>query len=49
MLSHVYSKQLLAKAKIARLSLSALMFNNLADNYTLINLTKQVIKNNVYL
>jgi hypothetical protein len=49
MLSHVYNKQLLAKAKVTRLFSSALMFNNLTDNYTLINLTEQVIRNNVYL
>jgi hypothetical protein len=49
MLFHVHSKRLLAKAKVARLSLSALVFNNLANNYTFTDLTKQVIKNNTHL
>jgi hypothetical protein len=49
MSSHIYSKQLSAKAKAAKSSLSALVFNNLADDYTLINLTKQVIRDNTYL
>jgi hypothetical protein len=49
MLSHVYNKRLPAKAKAARLFLGALVFNDLADSYTLTNLTRQVIRDNVYL
>jgi hypothetical protein len=48
MLSYIYNKQLPAKAKAARLFLDALVFNNLVNGYTLINLTKQVIKDNIY-
>jgi hypothetical protein len=40
MLSHVYSERLPAKAKAARLSLGALVFNNLINNYTLTDLTR---------
>jgi hypothetical protein len=49
MLSYIYSKQLPTKAEAARSSLGALVFNNLVNSYTLINLTRQVIKDNVYL
>jgi hypothetical protein len=49
MLSHVHSEQLLTKAKVARLSSNALVFNNLANNYTLTDLTKQVIRSNTHL
>jgi hypothetical protein len=49
MLSHVYSKQLPAKAKATKLSLGALVSNNLANSYTLTNLTEQVIRNKIYL
>jgi hypothetical protein len=49
MLSHVHSKQLPAKAKTAKSSLSALVFNNLVNNYTFTDLTKQVIRDNTYL
>jgi hypothetical protein len=40
MLSHIYSKQLLAKAKVAKLFLSALVFNNLVNSYTFTDLTR---------
>jgi hypothetical protein len=49
MLSYVYSEQLPAKAKIAKLFLGVLVFNNLANNYILTNLTKQVIRDNAHL
>jgi hypothetical protein len=49
MSSHIHSKQLPAKAKAARLSLGALMSNNLVNSYTPTDLTKQVIKDNTYL
>jgi hypothetical protein len=49
MLSYVHSKQLPAKAKAARLFLGALVSDDLANNYTLINLTKQVIRGDTYL
>jgi hypothetical protein len=40
MLSHIYNKRLLAKAKAARSSLGALVFNNLVNGYISINLTE---------
>jgi hypothetical protein len=49
MLSHIHSKRLPAKAKTAKLFLSALIFNNLINSYTLTDLTKQVIRGDVYL
>jgi hypothetical protein len=49
MLSHVHSERLPAKAKAARLSLGALVSNNLVNSYTLINSIKQVIKSDTHL
>jgi hypothetical protein len=40
MLSYIHSKQLPAKVKTAKSSLGTLVFNNLVNSYTLINLTK---------
>jgi hypothetical protein len=49
MLSHIYNKQLPAKAKAAKLSLGALVSDNLANSYILTDLTRQVIKDNTHL
>jgi hypothetical protein len=49
MLSHVHSERLPAEAKAARLFLSALVFNNLANSYTFTDLTGQVIRGNAHL
>jgi hypothetical protein len=49
MLSHIHNKRLPAKAKAARSSLNALVFNDLADGYTPINSTRQVIKDDAHL
>jgi hypothetical protein len=49
MSSYIHSKRLSAKAKTAKLFLSALVFNNLVNSYTLTNLTEQVIRDNTHL
>jgi hypothetical protein len=49
MLSYIYGKRLPAEAKAAKLSLNALVFNNLVNSYTFTDLTKQVIRDNIYL
>jgi hypothetical protein len=49
MLSYIYSKRLPVKAEAAKSSLSALIFNNLANGYTPTNLIKQVTRDNTYL
>jgi hypothetical protein len=49
MSSYIHGKRLPAKAKAAKLSLGALVFNNLVNGYIPTDLTEQVIRGDAHL